>query len=396
MTKYLPAINEFDEAKYDFLTNKNSKFLFHLFNKFQQDRGKPKHSIRHSVTTDDNYTLKTLQDRNWPYFIKKIIEFFQGLINLSHYDSSVDQTEINILSNTRANFEIVKNLYNELFNSVGINLHEYFKNLGIIEKQKIDTDLTNNNFFIWNPQESLIQQRILTTYRDFYYKTGRFPGRNTLIPIPRAPIPSFIDTNDVLSPRDLYESYVDRDMRGLVSLQFLAAFNRFLGGESSLSRSAMGEFLHNLPWQALTNDNDPIQIKFEARTELIKNINYLIQKEIYKNKIKTIEINQNMGGQLNNKVIETHKDVIQEIEDEVVRDIINNDDTDYKPINVPPTVKIEDEIDQNNILWNENFLKTELAKRERDIQIIDEINSKYQTDLIRKAIDPSDGQLTNE
>ena len=315
---------------------------------------------------------------------------------LSNYDSSVDQTEINILSNTRANFEIVKNLYNELFNSVGINLHEYFKNLGIIEKQKIDTDLTNNNFFIWNPQESLIQQRILTTYRDFYYKTGRFPGRNTLIPIPRAPIPSFIDTNDVLCPRDLYESYVDRDMRGLVSLQFLAAFNRFLGGESSLSRSAMGEFLHNLSWQALTNDNDSIQIKIEARTELIKNINYLIQKEIYKNKIKTIEINQNMGGQLNNKVIETHKDVIQEIEDEIVRDIINNDDTDYKPINVPPTVKIEDEIDQNNILWNENFLKTELAKRERDIQIIDEINSKYQTDLIRKAIDPSDGQLTNE
>ena len=96
-------------------------------------------------------------------------------------------------------------------------------------------------------------------------------------------------------------------MRGLVSLQFLAAFNRFLGGESSLSRNAMGEFLHNLSWQALTNDNDSIQIKFEAATELIKNINYLIQKEIYKNKKKTIEINQNVGGQLNNKVIETHK-----------------------------------------------------------------------------------------
>ena len=158
----------------------------------------------------------------------------------------------------------------------------------------------------------------------------------------------------------------------------------------------MGEFLHNLSWQALTNDNDSIQIKFEATTELIKNINYLIQKEIYKNKKKTIEINQNVGGQLNNKVIETHKDMNQEIEDEIVRDIINNDDTDYKPINVPPTVKTEDEIDQNNLLWNENFLKTELAKRERDFQIIDDINAKYQADLLRKAVDPSDGQLTNE
>ena len=277
--------------------------------------------------------------------------------------------------------EIVKNLYDALFNSVGINLHEYFKNFGIIEKQKIDTDLTNHSFFTWDSNENFIQQRVLTTYRDFYYETGRFPGRNTLIPVPRAPIPSFIDTNDVLSPRDLYESCVGRDMKGLVSLQFLAAFNRFLDGESSLSRNAMGEFLHNLSWQALTNDNDSIQIKFEATTELIKNINYLIQKEIYKNKKKTIEINQNVGGPLNNKVIETHKDIIQEVEDEIVRDIINNDNTDYKPINIPPTVKTEDEIDPNNILWNENFLKTELAKRERNFQIIDDLNAKYQADL---------------
>ena len=124
------------------------------------------------------------------------------------------------MSNTRANFEIVKNLYNELFNSVGINLQEYFKNLGLIEKQKIDSDLTNHKFFTWDQQESYVQQRILTTYRGFYYETGRFPGRKTLIPVPRAPIPSFIDTNDALSPRILYESYVGRDMRGLVSLQF--------------------------------------------------------------------------------------------------------------------------------------------------------------------------------
>ena len=66
----------------------------------------------------------------------------------------------------------------------------------------------------------------------------------------------------------------------------------------------------------------------------------------------------------------------QEIEDEIVRDIINNDDTDYKPINVPPTVKTENEIDQNNLLWNKNFLKTELAKRERDFQIIDDNKCK--------------------
>ena len=57
MTKYLSGINEFDEVKYDFLTNKNSKFLFHLFNKYQEDRDRPKYQIRHSTLTDDNYAL---------------------------------------------------------------------------------------------------------------------------------------------------------------------------------------------------------------------------------------------------------------------------------------------------------------------------------------------------
>ena len=37
MTKYLPAINDYDEVKYDFLANKNSKFLFNLLNKYQEN-----------------------------------------------------------------------------------------------------------------------------------------------------------------------------------------------------------------------------------------------------------------------------------------------------------------------------------------------------------------------
>ena len=109
MTKYLPAINDYDEVKYDFLANKNSKFLFNLFNKYQQDRGRQKYPVRHTKVNADGYALKTLQDRNWPYFINRIIEFSQGVF---------DPNEVNILNDTRSNFEIVKNLYNELLTSV--------------------------------------------------------------------------------------------------------------------------------------------------------------------------------------------------------------------------------------------------------------------------------------
>ena len=45
---------------------------------------------------------------------------------------------------------MIKYLPGELFTSVGINLHELFKSMGYITKQRIDMDLTNNNFFPQN------------------------------------------------------------------------------------------------------------------------------------------------------------------------------------------------------------------------------------------------------
>ena len=152
-------------------------------------------------------------------------------------------------------------------------------NLDIDKKKKIDTDLTNNNYFMWDPHARFIQTRILATYRDFFYETGRFPGRNTLIHVPMANMPLFLNASDWISPRSLYETYVGRDMQGLTSVQFLAAFNRFLGGDKEISRNAMSEFFHNLSWQTLTKDNDSIQIEFKAITELVKSINLLLQKK---------------------------------------------------------------------------------------------------------------------
>ena len=167
MTKYLPAINDYDEVKYHFLANENSKFLFNLFNKYQENRGRKKLPVKHTKVSADDYALKKLQDRNWPYFVNRIIEFSQGVYDINDIITT-DAEKVNILNNARANFEITKNLYNELLTAVGINLHEYFITLDIAEKQKIDTDLINNNYYTWDPHEVHIQTRILATYRDFF------------------------------------------------------------------------------------------------------------------------------------------------------------------------------------------------------------------------------------
>ena len=247
MTKYLPAINDYDEVKYDFLANKNSKFLFNLFNKYQQDRGRQKHPVRQTKVNADDYALKTLQDRNWSYFINRIIEFSQGVFDLNDIITT-DPDEVNVLNDTRSNFEIVKSLYNKLLTSVGINLPEYFMNLDIDKNKKIDTHLTNHNYFTWDPNETFVQNRILATYRDFYYEIARFPGRNSLVPVPMVNMQLFVNSRDWISPCSLYETYVGRDMQELTSVQFWAAFNKFLGGDKEISRNAMSEFFHNLSW----------------------------------------------------------------------------------------------------------------------------------------------------
>ena len=156
MTKYLPSINDYDEVKYDFLANKNSKFLFNLFNKNQEINGRKKLAVKHTKVSADDYALRTLQNRNWPYFVNRIIEFSQGVFDINDIITT-DPEEVNILNNTRSNFEITKNLYNEFLTTVGINLHEFFVNLGIEEKGKIDTDLTNNGYFSWDPNEVYVQ-----------------------------------------------------------------------------------------------------------------------------------------------------------------------------------------------------------------------------------------------
>ena len=80
----------------------------------------------------------------------------------------------------------------------------------------------------------------------------------------------------------------------------------------------MSEFFHNLSWQALANDNDSIQVKFEAATELVKIINYLIQQNIYNIKKNSMKINKEIAGELIAKKPETIKTDNEKVEAKIV------------------------------------------------------------------------------
>ena len=166
-------------------------------------------------------------------------------------------------------------------------------------------------------------------------------------------------------------------MQGLTSVQFLAAFNKFLGGDKEISRNAMSEFFYNLSWQALTNENDSIKIEFTAITELVKSINLLLQKKkIYQSKRKTALINTKIQNKILSKELEILKTNNEIVEQKVVTDILNNDNTDYTPQYTFPTVKTDEEADRDRINENKNYIATELVKKERDIQTIEDITKK--------------------
>ena len=151
-----------------------------------------------------------------------------------------------------------------------------------------------------------------------------------------------------------------------------------------------------LSWQALTNDNDSVKIKFEAITALVKNINFLLQKKIYESKKRTQEINAKIQNKLLEKEIAEIRTKNEQVEKEIVKDILKNNTSDYTPQYNFPTVKTDAETERDKTNENKNYIATELVKKERDIQIIDDITKKDQKDLIRSITDPADGILTNE
>ena len=119
------------------------------------------------------------------------------------------------------------------------------------------------------------------------------------------------------------------------------------GGDAEVSRDAMSEFFHNLSWQVLTNDNDSIQPEFEAVTVLIRSINLLIRQQIYESMKEQIQKGEEVLEKLTSKEKEDNKTEIEKIEERVVDDIIQIDQTDYTSYFELPTIKTEEEIDED-------------------------------------------------
>ena len=85
---------------------------------------------------------------------------------------------------------------------------------------------------------------------------------------------TFLKTHIPISPIDLCKKFAGSDAQALVSFQALAALNIHFGGNKYVSRQAMHEYLKNLTFQALSQENDKFYMSF---TEIGLQVNDLLE-----------------------------------------------------------------------------------------------------------------------
>ena len=101
-----------------------------------------------------------------------------------------------------------------------------------------------------------------------------------------------------LSPLHLYKKFSGTDKKGLVSLRGLAALNIYFGKNQHTSQATFSEFLKNLTYEALSQENDNVFLSFDDATNLVHSIvNAFIDKE--KDEIeKTFKISEEIKTKL--------------------------------------------------------------------------------------------------
>ena len=107
MIKYLVNIKDGEDDESNMLTKKNSKFLFYHFNHYLRQINEPTKPVHHSVVADDDSTLEILQDKNWQYFIERILEVCQSN-NGGELTQLVSVREVKIMENSVENSLFVK------------------------------------------------------------------------------------------------------------------------------------------------------------------------------------------------------------------------------------------------------------------------------------------------
>ena len=365
-------LNQFDaheKTNYDLLSFQNTKFLVYRYNDILLSGGNEIIKIRHSQLTNDYLAAAEIQNQDWQYFIERILE-------VSNQPNSINSQET-LVKNTIDNITIAKKIYKTVFDTIANNFNLLIPDLSA---EKIQ-DISEHFYFKKYSYSDSVTD--LNDWVSFYYSYGKFPGSSQeLIAIPYVANPFFIRTDEHLSPAVLHQKFYNSDLLGLSSFQALCALNIYLGGSKEVSGLAYSEFLKNMTYQALTQENDRIQLNFNACFELgqsiVKALNEIVKKE------------QDLAFAVEEKVnnaLETNF----KIEDEESEKFIEE----KKEFPLTSTPLSEEQINQIYEQEKEDYLKTAMQINAENLNAIAERDKINNEKLYQEIVNPNPGLVLN-
>ena len=153
-----------------------------------------------------------------------------------------------------------------IFDTVSRNFNLTINDLSYGRIKDISDDFSIKNY---SYRDSLTN---LNDWISYYYLYGKFPGLGEFFNVPYHKKPYFLKTETQLSPSNLYSKFSATTAKGLVSFHALCALNIYLGGIKDISKLAYGEFLKNLTYQVLSEENNEIFLSFDQATNLAHSI----------------------------------------------------------------------------------------------------------------------------
>ena len=357
------------DDEYDLHTNSTAKCLFYFFNTYRSINRLNPLTIRHSQTVTDEEAISILQTNNWQYFVEQLLHIANGEINLDDFDLDNDQEfeKYNIIEKTSDNINYCREFYEEVFNDIAYFFQKMIKETPNEFLEPLKADLANEIYFTQNLKEIESHVELLKIFNRFCFKTGRFPGNSDFILVPAGVKPKFVKTFDQISPVELNEKFQNGPSYGIAAVHFLAGLNIYFGGEKKLSQDVMSELLYNLSYQVLSIDNKKKNIKFEEIIKLNKNIKGLI-RDVNRPNIETVKFEN---------AIDSSKDKVEAMEDEVVNNILTNKKVEF-PIDFKPPMP-------NTLTEIENDIKKVKAIKRKTNESLNEIYGEITRDLVTKA-----------
>ena len=163
-----------------------------------RDLNEDTYKIRHTLISNNKYVLEVLQNKNWSYFIEKILEVSQGDISLLNI-SGVDQN-IKIINGTSDNLAVCKESYSYFYSNIGCAFQRFLQATYKKHIENIEKDLARNLYFIDLKNEQNAKNNV-QVFVEFFFIFGRFPGIIDHLPIiPTMETSSFVKENEIISP----------------------------------------------------------------------------------------------------------------------------------------------------------------------------------------------------